>query len=87
MEYSYALLMRGFTHTSEMKKIVAGFLIKEIFDRFKLKTLSLLNPDRLVWLYCASDTAIVDVLNALNVFDVNIHSSIQFPHCRIDEDN
>lgn len=53
-----------------MKKAKAGFLIKEIFERFRNKTRSLLEPDRSLWIYSAHDNTIINVLNALNVYEV-----------------
>lgn len=64
--------MEAYTHTNEMKKYRAGFLIKEILDRFKIKSQSLLQPDRSIWIYSAHDTTIVNVLNALNLYEVDI---------------
>lgn len=60
-----------------MKKAKTGFLIKEIFDRFKNKSLSLLKPDRSLWIYSAHDVTIVNVLNALNVYEVRIAYSLK----------
>lgn len=53
----------------------AGFLIREIFDRFKSKIMGSLKPDRALYMYSAHGTFIVSVLNALDVFDVR-HSYI-----------
>lgn len=64
--------MEAYTHTTEMKKYRAGFLIKEMLDRFKNKSQSLLQPDRSIWIYSAHDTTIVNILNALNLYEVNI---------------
>ncbi|XP_055307347.1 prostatic acid phosphatase-like [Sitodiplosis mosellana] len=76
-----AINYQSVTHSVEMKKIRAGFLIKEMLDRFKNKTLSLLTPDRTVYLYAAHGSVISNVLNSLNLFDVKIplfSSSILF---------
>lgn len=70
LEYLTAINFVAFTHTTEMKKAKAGFLIKEIFERFKNKTRSLLEPDRSLWIYSAHDNTIINVLNALNVYEV-----------------
>lgn len=70
LKHLAVLYYEAFTHTTEMKKIQAGFLIKEILDRFTNKSLSLLQPDRKLWIYSAHDLTIVNILNALNVFDV-----------------
>lgn len=66
------------THSIEMKKLRAGFLIKEMLDRFKNKTLSFLAPDRTVWLYAAHGSVVVNVLNSLDLFDVSGFQFIQF---------
>lgn len=58
------------TSTTEMKRLKSGFLLKEILDRFKNKTLSTLSPDRSLFLYSAHDTTIAAMLNSLGVFDV-----------------
>lgn len=64
--------MEAYTHTNELKKYRAGFLIKEMLNRFKNKSQSLLQPDRSLWIYSAHDTIIVNVLNALNLYEVNL---------------
>lgn len=71
LDYLGAMNYQSVTHSVEMKKLRAGFLIKEILDRFKNKTLSLLQPDRTVWLYAAHGSVVVNVLNSLNLFDVS----------------
>lgn len=79
LEYFAARFFESFTHTTEMKKAKAGFLIKEIFNRFKNKTLNLLHPDRSLWIYSAHDNTIINVLNALNVYQViNMDLDISF---------
>lgn len=78
LEYFAAIYIESLTHTIESQKARAGFLIKEIFDRFKNKTMGLLHPDRSLWLYSAHDTTIVGVLNSLKVFKVFILSVICF---------
>lgn len=70
MEYLAAFHLQTFTHTTELKKLEAGFLIKDILDRFKNKSLALLQPDRSLWLNAAHDLTIVNILNALNLYDV-----------------
>lgn len=70
LEHFLALNFAGMTKSTEMKKAKAGYLINEIFERFKNKTLSLLSPDRKVWVYSAHDNTIVNTLNALNLYDV-----------------
>lgn len=58
------------TGTTELKRLKSGFLIKEILDRFKNKTLSNLTPDRSLWLYSAHDITIASVMNSLGVLEV-----------------
>lgn len=58
------------THTTEMKKLKAGFLIKEMLDRFADKIQSKLNPDRRLWLYSGHDLTITHFLNAIDLYDV-----------------
>lgn len=58
------------TRTTAMKKAIPGFLIKEMFDRFKTKALKTLSPDRSLWLYSVNEHALVSTLDALNLFDV-----------------
>lgn len=53
--------------------MVAGFLLKEILDRFTNKTLSILQPDRKMWIYSAHDLNIVSILNALNLYKVILY--------------
>lgn len=77
LEHFAALFFKGHTHTTEMKKISAGPLIKEIFDRFELlRNTSLENPKQKLWLYSGHDLTIVTLLNALNVYKMvtSIHS-------------
>lgn len=62
---------RLFTATTEMKKLRAGYLIKEIFDRFTNKTQSTLSPNRSLWMYFGHDITLSNVLNSLGVFNVN----------------
>lgn len=60
----------GYTRTNETMKAKVGFLLREIFDRFKNKTLSLLKPDRALWIYSAHDNTLINILSALRIFDV-----------------
>lgn len=69
-EYISAVSYESSTYYTEQKKQRAGFLIKEILDRFTNKTLSLLKPDRSLWIYAIHSTGMVNLLNSLNVFDV-----------------
>lgn len=56
------------TETTRMKKIKAGFFIKEVFERIKNKTTSKLHPNRTLWIYSAHDNTIINVLNSLKCF-------------------
>lgn len=39
------------TNTELLARLKAGFLIREIFDRFTMKANSTLRPDRSLWVY------------------------------------
>lgn len=55
----------------------AGFLIKEILDRFKQKTEKTLKPKkRTMAFYFTQATVLVSVLNALEMFDVSKHKHL-----------
>lgn len=56
------------TETQNMKKIKAGYFLKEVLDRFLNKSKSLLHPDRTLWIYSGHDNSIINVLNSLNCF-------------------
>lgn len=62
-----------FTPTAEMKKIISGYLLKEILDRCSQKMQSTLSPDRSLWLYFAHDVTILNMLNSLNLYEVRIY--------------
>lgn len=62
----------AFIRTNETLKAKGGFLVREIFQRFKNKTLGILNPDRSLWIYSAHDNTLVNTLSALNIFDVKL---------------
>lgn len=70
LEYFAAIKYESFTHTTEMKKIKGGFILKEIFDTFKIKTRDKLSPPRHMVLYFTHGHTIVNILNTLNVFEV-----------------
>lgn len=70
LEYLAAFHLQTFTYSTELKKLEAGFVIKDMLDRFVYKTKSLLQPNRSLWIYAAHDLTIVNILNALNLFDV-----------------
>lgn len=59
-----------------MKTAKYGFLMKEMFDRFRNKTMSRLVPDRSLWLYSAHDLIIYGVLHFLGIPQVN-HISLK----------
>lgn len=69
LEYFAAAYFQGATITTGAKKAKAGFLIREIFDRFQNKTLSL--EHRKLWIYSAHDNTITNTLNALGLYDVS----------------
>lgn len=58
------------TSTDFMKKIKAGFLIKDIFDHISSKIASKLTPS--LYLYFAHDITITNVLNSLGLYEVII---------------
>lgn len=49
------------TDTPQLARFSAGFLIKEIFERFSQKINKTLQPDRSVWIYSAHDSTIGNV--------------------------
>lgn len=57
------------TGTKELKRLKAGFLLKQIFDRFKNKTISL-PPEQLLQVYSGHEITISSILNGLGVFEV-----------------
>lgn len=57
------------TGTNVLKRLKAGFLIKDIIDNTKAKERNELNPDRDIFVYSAHDSTIINLLNALGVFD------------------
>lgn len=60
-------IMQSYTGTDEMKRLKSGFLLKEILDRFRNKTLSLI-PDELIAIYSGHDSTIASLLNTLGLF-------------------
>lgn len=58
------------TRTTELKRLYAGFLLKEIFDRSAYKALSPTSVGQTMWMYFAHDSTIAGVLNTLGVFEV-----------------
>lgn len=69
LEHISAVSYQSASYYTEMKKQRAGFLIKEILDRFTNKTMSLLIPDRSLWIYAIHSTGMVNLLNSLNLFE------------------
>ncbi|XP_031632797.1 prostatic acid phosphatase-like [Contarinia nasturtii] len=63
---------QALTKTKEMQKFGAGFLLKEILDRFKNKSLSLLQPDRSVWIFSGHDFSILNMLRTLNLNELQV---------------
>lgn len=72
MDYLSKYWLKLITGTTQLKRLKSGFILKDIFDRFKNKTLSTLSPDRSMWLYSGHDVTIASVLNSLGVFEVNV---------------
>lgn len=74
LEYFAALFLKGFAHDLETKRISAGFLLKEIFDRFQLlRTTANQIPKQKLFLYSGHETTIICLLSALNIFDNNVN--------------
>lgn len=77
-EYFAALSMQGFTSSIELKTMNAGFLLKQILERFKYFTIASLEnledmiPRRL-WLTTGHDCSIINIMNALGVYKEVIH--------------
>lgn len=59
------------TNTKQLARLKAGFLIREIFNRFTMKANSKLQPDRSLWVYSGHDSTVSNIMNALGVFDVS----------------
>lgn len=68
LEYLSAVCFEANTHSEEMKKLKAGYFLKEMLEHFEAKISSTLKTD--LWIYSAHDVTIVNVLNGLNVYDV-----------------
>lgn len=65
-KYSYAM----YTNTRKLARLKAGFLLKDILERFKHKIGTTLRPNRQLWLYTAHDYTLANILNALGLFEV-----------------
>lgn len=72
----YGLKIR--TATTEMARLRFGFLIREILDRFSAKINSKLSPDRTIWIYSGHDATLVGILDALQLFEVDIFFHFQY---------
>lgn len=70
-EYLAEYWLKFSSGTVQLKRLKSGFLLKEILDRFKSKTLSTLTPDLLLYLYSGHDTTVANMLNSLGLFEVN----------------
>lgn len=62
------------TNTKLLARLRAGFLLRDMFDRFAKKANGTLSPDRSLWIYSAHDKTIANVLNALGLFEVGFSS-------------
>lgn len=78
LEYLAAVHLETFTHTLELKKLEAGSIIKEMLDRFENKSQSILHPDHSLWIYSAHDLSLVNILNALNLYEVCSYKNFFF---------
>ncbi|XP_055305423.1 prostatic acid phosphatase-like [Sitodiplosis mosellana] len=77
LKYLAAFHLQSFTHSTELKKLEAGYVIKDMLDRFRNKSQSLLKPNQSIWhgslhVYACHDLSIVNILNALNLYDLHI---------------
>lgn len=60
-----------YTNTKQLARLKAGFLLKDIMERFRQKIELTLKPlERRLWLYTAHDYTIANILNGLGVFEV-----------------
>lgn len=57
------------TATTTMKRLKSGFLLKEILNRFKNKTLTL-ESKQLMSMYSGHETTVAGILNSLGLFEV-----------------
>lgn len=62
----------GFIRTNETLKPKVGFLLREMCDRFKNKTLDILKPNHVLWIYSAHDNTLINIMSALKIFDVRL---------------
>lgn len=68
-------MLRTFTRTPEMTRLKVGFLLREMFQHFRSKSKSTLDPDRKLWFYSAHDYTISSLLDALGLYDVRFQTS------------
>lgn len=67
LDYLSDISNNRFIYTNEAKKLQSGFLLKEILSHFSNKTLSRLNPNRLLYIYSAHDVTVFNALKTLNL--------------------
>lgn len=79
-----AIWFSGYIRTNDTLKAKGGFLLREIFDRFKNKTLGILKPDHSLWIYSAHDNTLINTLSALKIFDVKFNDILIFLFIAID---
>lgn len=58
------------TNNKLLARLKTGFFVRDIVERFTMKSQSKLSPDRSLWIYSAHDATIASVLNALGLFKV-----------------
>lgn len=63
-----------------MAKLKAGFLIREMFERFAMKANATLSPDRSIFMYSAHDITIVNLMRALNLVEVIASMCVSFSY-------
>lgn len=69
-EYISTFWFKFITGTTELKRLKSGFLLKQLLDRFKNKTLSLLPAEQMMQIYSGHDITISGILDSLDVFEV-----------------
>lgn len=57
------------THTNTMKRLKVGPLLNEIVTHMYEKKNGTLSPNRMLWVYSAHDTTIVNLLNAFELYE------------------
>ncbi|XP_031627358.1 testicular acid phosphatase homolog [Contarinia nasturtii] len=60
------------SNTKELARLISGFLIKEMFERFAQKINSTLEPNRSLWFYSAHETGMGALMNSLGVFEPHV---------------